>query len=593
MVSFKNYIPRLKQAGPYLAGWFAMPPADAPTLPETWLAYTRLSFWPLASLVAGAGPYLLLFGLGWWYDPRVWFSDDWRPYGLLYPLTNLYLLGLAPIFRRLLETTVALFLPLLPAREMRASLSAYTLNRRREWLVFGAGAIAGWLIMPAEDFVNAWQMAYGLLGEGLNIGLLGWLMYSLLVSTRLLTTLHNQTQGLSILKPGLLTPLSRWAAAIGLAFLGGILLNFAFVSDQELLSPKNIIIYCGLDLLVLVVFLRGKVSPSLVAQFRILRAMALFVLVALLGTLGYHYLEGWDTLDGLYMTIITMTTIGYGEIRPLSDIGRLFTIILIFISVGIAGYAISVMVAFVVEGEFQNVLHRQKMGKQIATLNNHIILCGAGHIGLQIALEFHKTRTPFVLIEEDQTALDDILRLEDFPYLRGDATKDETLYLAGIERAVGLVAASNDDKENAFMVLTARSLNPRLRIVARLIDEKNAEKLRKAGADEIVSPNVIGGLRMASVMIRPSVVAFLDEMIRATGQTLRLEETTLGERSALIGQTLAEANLGQRTGLLVVAIKSSQGKYQFNPRGETALQRGDTLIVMGAPEQVAILRQIS
>jgi voltage-gated potassium channel len=594
MVSLKNSIAQLRLTGRQLRGYFVMPVTDRQTLPQRWLAHTRLSSWPLASLVAGLVPYLLLMVLGVLDDPRVWLTDDWWSYGFLYPLVTLYLLFLIPIFRRLLNAALEVFIPLLPVTETRehAITGLDTLNRRQEWLAFGSGLVAGWLITPFEDFSNHWQVAYGLFGEGLNIGLIGWLMYYLLTGTRLLATLHNQTQGLNIPKPGLLTPLRQWSLAIGLAFLGGILLSFAFIPDKNLLSPRNIVIYCGFNLLILLVFLRADVSASLTGQFRILRAFALFILVALLGTLGYHYLEGWNTLDGFYMTVITMTTIGYGEILPLSQPGRIFTILLIFVSVGIAGYAISVVAAFIVEGDFHRILHRQKMDKHIARLNNHIILCGAGRIGTQIAIEFHKTQTPFVLIEENQEVLDEILRLGDIPYLRGDATKDETLYLAGIERARGLVATLSDDKENAFIVLSARSLNSRLRIVTRLTHEENAAKLRKVGADEIVSPNIIGGLRMASVMIRPSVVTFLDEMIRSTGQTLRLEETTIGERSELIGQTLAAANVGRRTGLLVVAIKSGQGKYQFNPRGEAILNEGDILIVMGTPEQLVALRQL-
>ena len=232
------------------------------------------------------------------------------------------------------------------------------------------------------------------------------------------------------------------------------------------------------------------------------------------------------------------------------------------------------------------------MNKQIAQLENHIILCGAGHVGEQIAQEFHKTQTPFLLIGHSQEALEPILRLGDTPYLLGDPTKDETLHLAGIERAAGLVANLNDDKDNAFVVLSALSLNPHLRIVARLNDEENAEKLRKVGADEIVSPNVIGGLRIASVMLRPTVVSFLDEMMRSTEQTLRLEEKRLGDSSLLVGKTLIEADIGRRTGLLVVAIKSMTGAYLFNPQPQTVLNEGDTIIVIGTPEQLTNLKKL-
>ena len=185
----------------------------------------------------------------------------------------------------------------------------------------------------------SWQVLYGMLGEGITIGLLSWLAYRIAIGTKHLTTLHNQTHGLNIPRPGLFTPLSRWGVSILLAFVGGSLLSFLLAPQQNILAPKNLAFYIILNILVLFVFLRRSESASLLAQFRILRAFALFFLVALIGTLGYHYLEGWEPLEGLYMTVITMTTIGYGETRPLHQAGRIFTIVLSLVSVGIAGYA--------------------------------------------------------------------------------------------------------------------------------------------------------------------------------------------------------------------------------------------------------------
>ena len=571
--------------------YLELPAENAPTLPETWLAKLRLKSWPLRGLLVCLGVYSPLFILTFTNNDEASLTRTWWGYSLLYPTMTLYLLWLIPVFKNLLGETMVAFLPLVPAAEVED----FRLDnrRRREWLAFGLGVVAGWLILPYEVFSGFWQTFYALIGEGLNIGLFSWLAYYVAISTRYLTTLHNQTHGRNIPNPGLMTPLSRWGVAILTAFLGGSLISTLFLPQRDLLSPKNIIIYCILNLLILFVFLRNSESATLLSQFRIFRAFSLFILAAFMGTLGYHYLFGWDTLDGLYMTIITMTTIGYSETYPLDDGGRVFTIILSLASVGIAGYAISAVAAFLFEGDFQRVIIGRKMNQRLASLNDHIILCGAGHIGEQIALEFHKTQTPFLVIDHSQEELETILRLGDIPYLLGDPTKDETLHLAGINRARGLVANLNDDKDNAFVVLSARNLNPQLRIVARLTNEENAEKLRKVGADEIVSPNIIGGLRMASVMIRPSVVTFLDEMMRASGQTLRLEETTLAASSALAGLSLAEADLGQRTGLLIVAIKSRDGTYQFNPQADTALKAGDTLIAIGTPDQLADLRKIS
>ena len=302
--------------------------------------------------------------------------------------------------------------------------------------------------------------------------------------------------------------------------------------------------------------------------------------------MGYSILEGWPIVDSLYMTIITMTTVGYGEVRPLSEYGRLFTIGLIITSIGIVGYVFSALTAFVVEGEVRQIIRGRKMDKQIAKLKNHIILCGIGRTGLHIAEEFYRTHTPFVVIEQDEEALEALSRFQDILHLQRDATQDETLLLAGIKQARGLVTTLREDKDNVFVVLCARSLNPDLRIIARLVEDKNEELLRKAGADHIVSPDAIGGIRMASVMLRPTVVAFLDEILRVTGQTLRMEEMQVDDFPALLNRSLGEVNIRKRTGALVVAIKSFKHGYQFNPGAQTILRSGDILIVIGTEDQV-------
>jgi voltage-gated potassium channel len=322
-------------------------------------------------------------------------------------------------------------------------------------------------------------------------------------------------------------------------------------------------------------------------------AIALLIGVNLIGVVGYHLIEGWSWLDALFMTVITETTIGYGETRPLSEPwGRLFTIVLIFMSVGTAGYAISTLFSFIVEGEFNRIIQGQRMDNQIAALHNHIIICGAGDTGRYIIEEFSKISAPYVVVERNTNALQGLKQLSDMLYIHGDATNDAILQSAGIERARGLVSALSDDKDNVFVVLSARALNPNLRIVARLVHEENREKLRKAGANEIVSPNAIGGLRMASVMVRPTVVSFLDQMLRATGQTLRVEEVHVDKSPTLLGKTLTDANIEQRTGVLVVALKAHNGDYQFNPPRNTVLRQGDILIVMGPIERLALMNQL-
>jgi len=320
-------------------------------------------------------------------------------------------------------------------------------------------------------------------------------------------------------------------------------------------------------------------------------ALCFLLIIISMGTIGYHLMEGWSFLDALYMTVITLATVGYGEIHPLSTGGRIFTIFLIFSSVGTMGYAIASLTKFIVEGEFNQLIRGRRMSSQIANMKDHVILCGAGPTGLYIAEELSKINTPFVLIERNPETLKHVLGvIGDMPYILGDAAHDDTLLQAGIEKAKGLIAVLGEDKDNVFIVLSARALNAKLRIVARVIEEENTEKFRKAGADEIVSPNAIGGLRMASIMIRPSVVSFLDQMLRVSNQVLRVEEIRVDDMPAMKGQTLEQTDVGRKTGLLVLAVKSADGQYQFNPGTHYMLNSGDVLIVMGTREQVQALK---
>ena len=316
-----------------------------------------------------------------------------------------------------------------------------------------------------------------------------------------------------------------------------------------------------------------------------IKAIFLSLSVISFGTTGYYVLEGWSITDSLYMTIITMTTVGYGETYPLNQHGKLFTITLILMSVGIVGYVFSTIAAFIVSGEVRHIIRGRRMDKQIENLRDHIILCGMGRIGLRMAEEFVRAKTPFVVIEQNEESLEELSSFN-IPYLKQDATQEDTLLDAGIKRARGLVTILGEDKDNVFVVLCARSLNPDLYIVARLVEEHNEVHLRKAGANRIVSPDAIGGTRMASIVLRPSVVEFWDEMERVTGETLRLEEMRVDTYPRLSDRTLGDINIRKRTGALVLAIKSKTAGYQFNPGASTPLHMGDVLIVVGTGEQV-------
>ena len=322
-------------------------------------------------------------------------------------------------------------------------------------------------------------------------------------------------------------------------------------------------------------------------KFRWALTMTVTVLVIAFGTLGYIFIEGWPFLDALYMTLITMTTIGYGEVHALSEYGRLFTMALIVVSIGIGGYVFSTVAAFIIEGEIQNIFRGRRMDKEISKLKDHVIVCGLGRIGLRIAEEFNRVNTPFVVIEHDEKAIEEMTQQENMLCLKGDATRDDTLIRAGIKQAYGLITALPEDKDNVFVTLCARSLNPKLFIIARVSEDKNEDLLKKAGADRIVSPDAIGGIRMASIVLRPKVVAFFDEMYRVTGQTLRVEEIHIDEFPALKNRSLGEVDIRKRTGALVLAIKSADEGYQFNPGARAMLREGDVLIIVGTDEQIA------
>ncbi len=311
--------------------------------------------------------------------------------------------------------------------------------------------------------------------------------------------------------------------------------------------------------------------------------------VLALGASGYVLIEGWSWFDGLYMTVITLATVGYGEVHPLTKAGRAFTIVLIFFGIGILTWAISNLTAFIVEGELKDVLRRRRMEKRIAGLVGHYILCGAGHTGQVIIEELRKTGRELVVIEKDSAACERLVE-HGLLAIQGDATMDEVLERAGIRRAQGLFAALTSDRDNAFVALTARGLNKDLRIVAEQVDTHVREQLIRSGASAVVSPHFIGGMRMASEMVRPAVVGFLDHMLRSGGEAIRFEEVVIPPGGALAGRRIGEVRHDDGESALVVAIMGADGGYALNPASDHALVAGETLIVLGTARQLARLK---
>lgn len=327
-----------------------------------------------------------------------------------------------------------------------------------------------------------------------------------------------------------------------------------------------------------------------------LRGATLFLLsVVLLGTAGIHSLGHgrWTWFQSLYHTLITLTTVGYGELPGMENNlpARAFSLVLVIAGAGSVVYFASIVTALFVEGELRHYFRRSRMRKSIEGMHGHIIVCGVGRTGAHIVEELSRCARPFVAIDSDAEEMERLER--EYPgmrYIVGDATEDSVLQTAGISRAEGLVAALSDDQTNLYVTLSARSLNPSLRIIAKAVEQSAVPKLARVGADKVVSTNRIGGLRLASELIRPNVTEFLDTMMRDPKHVLRIEEVMLHQGAVFSNKTLAEAGIRRVADVLVVAVRGADGSYTFNPGAETLLKVGSTLIFLGELDQVLKLR---
>jgi voltage-gated potassium channel len=306
---------------------------------------------------------------------------------------------------------------------------------------------------------------------------------------------------------------------------------------------------------------------------------------------GYLTIEGWDFLDALYMSIITLTTIGFSEVRPLSDGGRVFTIVLAVSGVGAIFYATIAIVQFVLEGELGTILGVRRMKGRIESLRNHYILCGYGRVGTEIAREFEQRRVPFVIVESNPEA---IQRAADNGHLvvDGDATIDSVLREAGVEHARGLLAASDSDAGNTFIVLTAKALRPDLYTVSRAARIESEPRMTRAGADRTISPYAMAGRRMALSALQPLVVEFIDTLATGMHEERILAEIEISEESGLSGRTIEDVMQPCR-GAVVLGVQGATGSIQVAPPGETHLRPGDRLIVLGNEAELETIRPAS
>ncbi|ABQ28303.1 potassium channel family protein [Geotalea uraniireducens] len=321
--------------------------------------------------------------------------------------------------------------------------------------------------------------------------------------------------------------------------------------------------------------------------------ISIFVLGLLvsLGTVGYMGIEGWRFLDALYMTVITLGTVGFREVHELSDSGKLFTMLLIVFGVSVLGYIVGSLAQIMFEGQFQRIIGRKKVEKKIEALKDHYIICGFGRIGALICKEFAAKPIPFVVVEKDPQVVER-LEQDSYLFLRGNATDDETLLKAGIKNAKGLISVVTSDTENVYITLTARGLNPDLYILARSGEEGSEIKLKRAGANKVVSPYVIGGTRMAQAILRPNVVDFIEIATGREFLELQMEEILIPPQSAFVGENLASSGFRKETGVIIIGIKKTSGKMVFNPESHSHLEARDTLIVLGEPGAIQKLEEL-
>jgi voltage-gated potassium channel len=325
---------------------------------------------------------------------------------------------------------------------------------------------------------------------------------------------------------------------------------------------------------------------------RLLLPVAVLVGLLAAGTLGYQLVDGWGWFDSLYMTVITITTVGFAEVHPLSPAGRVFTMVLALGGVFTAFYAGVEFIRAVVTGEILAVLGRQRMQSRLEKLSGHLVVCGLGRMGRLVAEEFSSAGLPFVVVDRDPRVLEGFAMPHGIP-LVGDATADDVLRRAGVERARALVTTVASDADNLFITMSARLINERLTIVARAEGEGAEVKLRRAGASRVVSPYTIGGHRVAQAVLRPNAMDFIELATRTGHLELQIEEVAVGAGSALVGQSIKASPVRSELGIIIVAVKKPGAKMAFNPSPDTVLEAGDVLITLGHRQQLDRLEAIA
>ncbi|PEK58351.1 potassium channel protein [Bacillus wiedmannii] len=310
-------------------------------------------------------------------------------------------------------------------------------------------------------------------------------------------------------------------------------------------------------------------------------AVICMTFVVILGTLGFMMIEEISLFQAFWMTMITVLTVGYGDAVPVTQAGKVFALLIIPVGVGIVTYAIGVVAAMIIEGNLFHAVRRKKMDKQIAQLQNHIIVCGCGRVGLQVVHELQEKKIPFVVVDKDES----ILEKEKLLYVHGDATEDQVLHHAGISKAAGLVAIVANDAENVFITLTARGLNDAIKIVARAEKPETEDKLKRAGANKVINPSSMAGIHIAKGIANPLTVHYIDTVLYGVEQSFVIEEIAVGKGSILASKSLLESNVRNQFDVTILAILRN-GNVIHNPTGQEKLQEHDMIIVFGSVEKL-------
>ncbi|WMJ80764.1 potassium channel protein [Clostridium sp. MB40-C1] len=317
------------------------------------------------------------------------------------------------------------------------------------------------------------------------------------------------------------------------------------------------------------------------------------ITLLIIGTVGYSHLLKVNFIDALYMTVITISTVGYTEVGKMTPEAKLFSIGVIFSGLGVAGYVFTSTVSLFLESDFKEAWRRKRMESKIAQLTEHYILCGGGETGQSVIKQFKKSNVSFIVIEKNEERIHELLE-EGILAIHGDATNEDILEKSRIKYAKGFISSLSSDADNVFTVLTARQMNKNLYIISRAIEKNSHEKLKKAGANNTVSPNEIGGSRMAALMLRPSIISFLEIITHAGDVVLDLEDVVICENSDVVGKSLKESKINERTGLIILAIKRGEAEnIIFNPSADEILNIGDVIMVLGMESQVKELRKIA